>query len=424
MYKFSDLYKHEQSSFSPNGAYVASIVEQKRLVVRSSTIDLPVLHVFECLHPIQHLQWSPNSKHILTVNYTKSIIQVWSLIDTYWSGKIRDESFGIRRVWWSADASSILCSTDFKLRLSVWMLGDQQVRYIRYPKFIDKGCEASPDGKYMAIVESRQGKDYIGIYTPSATALFKHFVTDTNDLANIRWSPNSQYLAVWDNCLYVCLLVYSVDGYLHASYQAYEHGLGIKVVVWSADSRLLAVGSYDQKVRILRTCDWTPISELFHPSTHLRMDINVIGQITDHVATRRPFNIPILRPDHSTPHPKIGIGYCQFNCNGKFLCSRDDSMPNAFWIWDISRLQCCMIVLQQQAVKQLAWHPHDPYTLAISCANRHVYLTERGPDDTFKLGPVPVPAADFCVRRLSWSNDGNSLLLIDTALYGLVRRDV
>ena len=53
------------------------------------------------------------------------------------------------------------------------MLLDQQVRYIRYPKFQDKGCEASPDGKYMAIVENRDGKDYIGIYTASGTTLLK-----------------------------------------------------------------------------------------------------------------------------------------------------------------------------------------------------------------------------------------------------------
>ncbi|KAG2222593.1 hypothetical protein INT45_008712 [Circinella minor] len=267
MLKFSDFYKHTQSCFSPNGSYVASVVDQKRLVIRNNTASLTIMHVFECQYIIQQWHWSPNSKHILVVNTDKSIIQVWSLMDIYWHGRIKDDSFGIRRVWWSADSTSILCSSEFKLRISVWMLTDNQVRYIQYPKFMEKGCEISPDGKYVAVIENRQGKEGISIYTWSATALFKHIITDTIDLCNIKWSPDSQFLAVWDNCLYYKLLVYGVDGLLHTSYQAYEHGLGIKSIGWSSDSNLIAIGSYDQKVRLLRTSDWKLVSEFYHPST-------------------------------------------------------------------------------------------------------------------------------------------------------------
>ena len=53
------------------------------------------------------------------------------------------------------------------------MLTDNQVRYIRHPKFMEKGCEVSPDGRYVAVIENRQGKEGISIYTWSATALFK-----------------------------------------------------------------------------------------------------------------------------------------------------------------------------------------------------------------------------------------------------------
>ncbi|KAI9263299.1 quinon protein alcohol dehydrogenase-like superfamily [Phascolomyces articulosus] len=421
MLKFSDLYKHTQSTFSPNGSYVASIVDQQRLVIRNNTISLTIMHVFDCQHPIQHFQWSPNSKHIVTVSYDRSIVQAWSLIDIYWHGRIRDEFFGIRRVWWSADSTSLLCSSDFKLRISVWMLADKQVRYIRYPKFMEKGCEISPDGKYVAVIENRQGKDGISIYTWSATALFKYIVTDTIDLCNIRWSPDSRFIAVWDNCLYYKLLVYGVEGTLHASYQAYEHGLGIKSIAWSPDSSLLAIGSYDQKARILRTSDWEPICEFLHPST---LDQKFQKSAVNHSVLKRPFNIPILRPEYDTPFPKIGIGYCQFNSNGKFLCTRDDSMPTAFWIWDISRLECCMIVLQQQSVKQLAWHPRDPYRLAVTCGYQYVYLTEHGDNEQqqLKLGVVPVPAADFRIRKLNWSMNGESLLFHDSELFCLAQQ--
>ena len=121
MLKFSDFYKHTQSSFSPNGSYVASVVDQKRLVIRNNTASLTIMHVFECPYIIHQFQWSPNSKHILVANTDKSVVQVWSLMDIYWHGRIRDESFGFRRVWWSADSTSILCSSEFKVNKYIYI---------------------------------------------------------------------------------------------------------------------------------------------------------------------------------------------------------------------------------------------------------------------------------------------------------------
>lgn len=45
------------------------------------------------------------------------------------------------------------------------------------------------------------------------------------------------------------LLVYRPDGQLCETYQAYEDGLGLKTVAWNPDGQLLALGSFDQKVR-------------------------------------------------------------------------------------------------------------------------------------------------------------------------------
>ena len=45
------------------------------------------------------------------------------------------------------------------------------------------------------------------------------------------------------------LLLYSLDGRLLSSFSAYEWSLGIKSVAWSPSSQLLAVGSFDEKVR-------------------------------------------------------------------------------------------------------------------------------------------------------------------------------
>jgi WD40 repeat protein len=51
-------------------------------------------------------------------------------------------------------------------------------------------------------------------------------------------------------------------------YSAYENALGVKSVSFNKDTSrvLLAVGSYDQKIRILNALTWRAISELSHPS--------------------------------------------------------------------------------------------------------------------------------------------------------------
>lgn len=45
------------------------------------------------------------------------------------------------------------------------------------------------------------------------------------------------------------VLLYSLDGRLLSTYQAYQWSLGIKSVAWSPSSQFLAIGSYDEKVR-------------------------------------------------------------------------------------------------------------------------------------------------------------------------------
>ncbi|KAG0191222.1 WD repeat-containing protein wrap73 [Apophysomyces sp. BC1034] len=282
---YSDLYKHTsyQCKASPNCNYIANIVDS-RLVIRSLSADLTILHVYACAHPINYVEWSPDSRFILTANFKRSLVEVWSVEDTHWKGVITDPSFGIATVRWSPDACSILCVDSYKVSITIpadedltvqiaaWMLADQKIKYARYPKFIDKGCESSPDGKYIAIVEDRNGKDYVAIYSGSTLMLLRHFATETVDLENIRWSPDGRFLAMWDNCLYYKLLVYRLDGELCMSYQAYEDGLGIKSVSWSPNGKLLAVGSYDQKVRIIKVSDWQPIAVLCHTSTLTKTD--------------------------------------------------------------------------------------------------------------------------------------------------------
>ena len=62
-------------------------------------------------------------------------------------------------------------------------------------------------------------------------------------------------------------MIYSPDGRCLFKYQAYESGLGVKSVSWSPCGQFLAVGSYDQMLRVLNHLTWKTFAEFVHLST-------------------------------------------------------------------------------------------------------------------------------------------------------------
>ena len=118
-------------------------------------------------------------------------------------------------------------------------------------------------------------QDYIGVYNCETWELEHHFRVDTYDLVRVCWSPDSRLavdsvsdtcsaIAVQDSHLEYNVQFYSPDGRLLGDYQAYTGALGIKSMAWSKTGRILAVGSYDQKIRLVNHLTWKPIIDFDH----------------------------------------------------------------------------------------------------------------------------------------------------------------
>ena len=84
------------------------------------------------------------------------------------------------------------------------------------------------------------------------------FVTDCND---ILWSHNDQYIAVCNNCLQYKFVIYTPRGRKITQYSAYDNQLGIKSMNWSFNDQFIAVGSYDDTVRVFNTMTWRIVSQ-------------------------------------------------------------------------------------------------------------------------------------------------------------------
>ncbi|XP_015999879.2 WD repeat-containing protein WRAP73 isoform X2 [Rousettus aegyptiacus] len=424
---FSEVFKLSSHlcKFSPDGKYLASCV-QYRLVVRDVN-SLQILRLYTCLDQIQHVEWSADSLFILCAMYKRGLVQVWSLEQPEWHCKIDEGSAGLVASCWSPDGRHVLNTTEFHLRITVWSLCTKSVSYIKYPKACQRGISFSRDGRYLALAERRDCKDFVSIFVCSDWQLLRHFDTDTQDLAGIEWAPNGCVLAAWDTCLEYKVLLYSLDGRLLSAYCAYEWSLGVKAVAWSPSSQFLAVGSYDGKVRVLNHVTWKMLTEFGHPATVNDPRIVVYQEAEKsrrraldrpaHPAPRAaesryevasvPVPLQTVKPAADRANPRIGVGVLAFSPDSSFLATRNDNVPNAVWIWDVQKLRLFVVLEQLSPVRAFQWDPQRP-RLAICTGSSKVYLWSRA-----GCVSVQVPGeGDFQVLSLCWHLSGDSLALL------------
>ncbi|THG17046.1 hypothetical protein TEA_013190 [Camellia sinensis var. sinensis] len=226
-----------------------------------------VVQLFSCLDKISYIEWAQDSEYILCGLYKRPMIQAWSLKQPEWTCKIDEGPAGIAYARWSPDSRHILTTSDFQLRLTVWSLVNTACIHVQWPKHASKGVSFTQDGKFAAICTRRDCKDYVNLLSCHTWEIMGVFAVDTLDLADIEWSPDDSAIVIWDSPLEYKVLIYSPDGRCLFKYQAYESGLGVKSVSWSPCGQFLAVGSYDQMLRVLNPLTWKVFAEFIHLST-------------------------------------------------------------------------------------------------------------------------------------------------------------
>jgi len=439
---FSDLFKQTDKicEFSPNGKYLACVV-QFRLVIREIE-TLEILNIFTCLDTINYIEWSFDSEFILCGLNKRNIIQVFSLENPEWKCKIDEGSAGLLKVSWSPASRHILTVADFHLRITVWSLTDKSVSYMKYPKSIEKCYIFTNDGKYMLLAERRDCKDYCSIFSCGSWELLKHFELATEDLEGVLWSPNGTTFAAWESPLEYKVLVYNVEGQCLSKFEPNKFEnvmLGVKCVNWSSSGQILAIGSYDQKIRFLNNVTYRQIIEFEHPSKISSKDMIIYKEVENRAATRiveqisldeltlnessaqkssmnspsryELFNgalqIAAIKPDLDKPNPKLGVSLIEFSPDNQYMYSKNDSMPNILWIWNLKTLKLMNVLIQTMAIKHVSWDPTQD-RLALCTGNNKIYMWS--PHGCIS---VETPCeASFLIQSLKWNRDGNSLMLV------------
>ncbi|KAJ2408789.1 hypothetical protein GGI10_004790, partial [Coemansia sp. RSA 2530] len=277
---FSDLYKQGNSnlvSFSPDGKYLAVVVEH-RLIIRNSDSPKTIHRVFSCTYDtapfIQDVGWSTDSLFIFTASYELNRVDVWCLGDESWRCSIVDEVCCIEKAVWAAHGRHVLTFSELDLRLSIWSIEDEERRYIQYPKS-RVALAFHPEGDYVAVAQRHDYHDFIGIYNTQSWAMVREIAVDTVDLTGIEWSPDGLHLVAWDLAGSFCAVVVNVGGVVKRVYTEDSVCLGVRSCVWAPGGQLLAVGGYDERIRMLNHLTWRPVSTLVHRAQGIPATVDV-----------------------------------------------------------------------------------------------------------------------------------------------------
>lgn len=423
--RFSDILPGITNAlFSPDNT-LAAVTNGSKIIIK----NLPTLEniqVFSFPEQVSHIEFSPDSKYILAVMCEKNMVEARSISEEDWLCKIEDNLCGLVFARWSPDSRHIITFSDFQLKVSIYSLVDKSVFYIKYPKFPDKGISFSNDGKFMALAERRDAKDFIGIYYCGNWKLLNHFQTDTYDLSDIIWSPDNNVIIAIETFLEYKLLAYCPATGIIAKFQPYKSALGIKSIDFNKMGEFLAIGSYDEKIRILNCLTWKLIIELDHQinTTNENNSVNIFKEeelldtnfknpkkSSQYISkeANSSLKIPSIKVSSEKPNPSLGVGIVEWSYDSQYIATRNDNMPSTVWIWEIQTLNLIAVLINIQNIKTIAWSPIKN-ELVFCTGNGKLYFWST--NGAF-VCDIPYECRNFNVLSLKWSSDGNYLIILD-----------
>uniref|UniRef100_T1IZC9 Uncharacterized protein n=1 Tax=Strigamia maritima TaxID=126957 RepID=T1IZC9_STRMM len=440
---FSELFKLSNNlcAFSNNGNYLANAL-QHRLIIRDVK-TLEITQIFTCIEDIES-------------------IEVWSLEDPSWICKIDEGTAGLINFKWTPDSRHIMSTAEFHVRITVWSLVNKSVSYIKYPKSIEMNMSFSQNGNYLALLERRNCKDYVTIFSCSSWQLlktvfncsFQHFEPDMNDAAGISFAPDGNCMCIWESLFEYKIALYSLSGHCIATYAADDWNLGIKTVSWCLSSQFLAIGNYDNKIHVLNHIIWKPIAE-FEPSETIE-NTSVVGclrtgisnsettfDISDNLQRNgiildRPLSIPAIKAEGSKSNLRFGVSQAVFSADNRYLMTRMDNMPTSLWIWSVKEMELVTILIQIRPIKcktfiklknyifvttffvlilVVCWDPAKSRLVLCTGSNKLYMWSPDGstavevPNQDLVINKLNYFAVTFEICSLSWHPTGDCVLL-------------
>ena len=396
-YKFTDPVDQNGGiiAYSPSSNMIGAAMGS-RLTIREIP-SLEVHHIYMAVDKIDKIEFSADSKYILCLILSRTSVQIFSLEDPEWKCRITEGVAGLIGARWCPDSRNVITESDFGIQLTVWSLMDSTSQVISYPKQTNtsggnniasgSNIAFSDCSRFVAVLHKIDLADHIAVYSMSPWSEISKFKCkeSNNDVMSIQWTPNSAHIIAISSHLQYKVLIYSSSGELISAYEAYTQMLGIRNatihrypcniqngianMVDIPPCPLIALGSYDSKVRLMSSSLWKVAFVLpcCHPKEMIGgidngvipfVEVNSAENEDNHLihyqststyratlgaayVKRALRALPNVKPNenvsgrgnHATQAVRMGVCWNSFSGDGKFLAVRDESHPRCMWIW-------------------------------------------------------------------------------------------
>ena len=429
MLTFSNKRKYSGNiAFSPDSKYFA-ISKGLELIIYDNKYLKPYQNC-SFVDFIEDIQWSKNSKLILVGLYKRARCEIRSIENPKWYCSIDEGVKGMKYSLFSPDSLHILSICDHNIKLSIRSLVDKSLLYINFPKYARKGLSFSSKGNFMALAERNEAKDYIGVYFVNKWTCIKKFLTQTEDLQDVKWSYDNSALLIPDTPTLCILYIYSPIGDLISKIELYQYKMGIKSMDISPNGHYICLGLYDQSLRIFNNISYTCVT-IFEHDKEILNDIKVNyykeeilnneGE-SKYIQIKPPIDLRnenILKNKNNYINdkvPKIGISKMAFSFDNYFLATKNDKIPNILFIWDINQMNLQFVLIQLNEIVHFEWAKNKNILFISTNNNKLYYFTL----DSCKILQLP---KDFNNKSLIFSSDGKKMMIKDTNNFIMVNMD-
>lgn len=438
-------------AWSPNGLYLAVVASRSRLVVRDSkTLDVIFSEICSSgstgarttlltgeESKIDKIGFSPDSVFVYACSFKAGVSHIFQVqeSDQRWKAKITEGVAGLSDIIFTPDSRHLVAFSELNIKLTLWSFVQKKVRYIKYPK--NRACvQFSPDGKYLSVVERREGRDCVSLFSCSDWGIAKHFETDCPDCAELSWSPRADSICIWSTPLEFSCYVYTLDGQCIFSFTPTTLGLGIATVAWSPCGNLLALAGCDGKTRLFNTINWSLVTELSAVSNTIANTKTLVYEevevpvkdvdlrLAKEFLSKRPeteYRIIDKRPVHilatekaKSPENKTGKSFkitdLKFRPDGHYLAVRTEGVPSTVYIYSIQDLRLDSALVQRYPVTNMTWGPVQPYSDCLTILTTDGSIHAWSSNGAVCL-TLPVQDSDLVVDQIQWNPRGKALAL-------------
>ncbi|KAK0280236.1 hypothetical protein LTS16_001207 [Friedmanniomyces endolithicus] len=421
--EISQRHEGARGTISPSGSLVAHSSNSKLRVSYAQQPATLLSHssIRTAAKEVSTLKWSSDSANIAIVS--NKLVEVQAVEGHAHPTRIENGSGSLGR----------FVGADFVGRhhlLTSWEFGRAKIWDLSTGKGTDLGdlkttCdepawqqrpESTGDIRTVALLTRLAAEDTLTMHFPELSTSMQPLKLPTVDAKSMSWSPDGRWLAVLDTATASpSVYFYTPDAHQYRSYPSAANlegdgCLGVKAINWSADSRVVALSRYDGTVVLLNTITFTPLAVIKHTTTVEQSNLPPHQQTPiwreavsasnerSYALASQPVSPPLSRTKPTIEPVELGVAEASFSSNGSYLATRDERMLSTVWIWNVATLAAHAVVMQHSNVRKAQWHPTRASLVILDCGEGIAYLYDVATSSAPLAVNAPLPGSP----TLSW----------------------